>query len=143
MNNEDINNLGDLSRLEKWRLILGEDADNDEDKIVLDNIASGIDKTMESLYGEEAKGALVKSSPKTLMAISPFTPETASCTLSEIGCENPNTTPGKAFSNSPCIAAISSSFFNPLSHSSLGCKSTKSSMLKKPVGSVPSLGLPF
>ena len=64
MNNEDINNLGDLSRLEKWRLILGEDADNDEDKIVLDNIASGIDKTLESLYGEEAKGGLGKSSPK-------------------------------------------------------------------------------
>jgi hypothetical protein len=33
MNNEDINNLGDLSRLEKWRLILGEDADNDEDDL--------------------------------------------------------------------------------------------------------------
>ena len=82
-----------------------------------------------------------KSLPWILTAMLPFTPETASATLSEIGCEKPKSTPLKS-TNLACISDTSSSLLMERFHSSLGYKSTKNSWLKKPVGSVPSLGRP-
>ena len=80
-----------------------------------------------------------RSEPKILTASSPFTPLTASSMLSAMGWENPQVTPG-IFSTSLSMASMSSSFRprNCGRHSSRGLRSTKYSVLKNPVASVPS-----
>lgn len=55
--------LGKISKLEKWRLVLGKSADA-EDSVPLSGTALGIDETLESLYDAEPKGGLGSSSPK-------------------------------------------------------------------------------
>lgn len=55
--------LGNVSKLEKWRLVLGKSADA-EDSVPLSGTALGIDETLESLYDAEPKGGLGSSSPK-------------------------------------------------------------------------------
>src|SRR5271165_5676466 len=80
-----------------------------------------------------------RSEPNILTASSPFTPLTASSMLSAIGWENPQVTPG-IFSTSSSMASISSSLRprNWGRHSPRGLRSTKYSVLKNPVASVPS-----
>src|ERR1039458_8129045 len=77
------------------------------------------------------------------MASSPLTPLTASSMLSAMGWEKFQMTPG-IFSNWRFMAAISSSLFcwKTGRHCSFCLRSTKYSVLKKPVVSVPSSGLP-
>ena len=72
-----------------------------------------------------------------------MTPLTASSMLSAIGCEKFQSTPG-IFSSSWSIAAISCSLssWKTGRHASFGLRSTKYSVLKKPVVSVPSSGRP-
>jgi len=78
-----------------------------------------------------------------LTASSPFTPLTASSTLSEMGWEKFQPTPG-IFSNSRSMAAIRSSLscLKTGRHSPLGFEVDKVFVLKKPVVSVPSSGRP-
>ena len=54
--------------------------------------------------------------PKTLTEFSPFTPATASSTLSLIICEKLNTTPGKALDSSPLSSSVSASLVKPRGH---------------------------
>ena len=60
---EDKFQLGNLNKLEKWRLILGKES-NPEQDIQLDSVAIGIDNSLEALYGNNAKANLAASSPK-------------------------------------------------------------------------------
>ncbi len=80
--------------------------------------------------------------PMTLTLFPPLMPESASSTLSEIICENPNTTPGNAPCSSSETCSVSFSLVSPRGHSPNGFSGAKSSMLKKPETSVPSSGRP-
>ena len=83
-----------------------------------------------------------RSLPNTLTEFSPFTPETASSTLSLIICEKLKTTPGKAACSSADSSSVSLSLVRPRGHSSKGASGAKSSMFWKPATSVPSSGRP-
>jgi len=63
MQNEELSRLGELNKLEKWRLVLGKDAD-EEKSVTMEGAAMGMDDALDSLYGEDAKGGLGSSSPK-------------------------------------------------------------------------------
>ena len=61
--NEESTILEELSKLEKWRLVLGKSAD-EEEGVPLNGAALGIDETLEALYDSEPKGGLGSSAPK-------------------------------------------------------------------------------
>lgn len=63
MQNEELSQLGELNKLEKWRLVLGKDADENK-SVQMEGAAMGMDDALDSLYGEDAKGGLGSSSPK-------------------------------------------------------------------------------
>ncbi len=69
-----------------------------------------------------------RSGPITLMEFSPLIPLMASSTLSEIICEKPKVTPGKAAASSAESSSVSFSLVIPRGHSSKGFKGAKSSM---------------
>ena len=52
----------DIGHLERWRLILGQQADPEE-SVPLDTGATGMDNVLEALYGGQRKGGLGSSSP--------------------------------------------------------------------------------
>lgn len=59
------NKIENLDRLKKWRLILGEDPDEENnDSYPLDPVAASVDKALDALYGESAKAGLGSSAPK-------------------------------------------------------------------------------
>jgi Mg-chelatase subunit ChlD len=61
----DNNKIEDLNRLKKWRLILGENEEEDsEASYPLDPVAAAVDKALDALYGESAKAGLGSSAPK-------------------------------------------------------------------------------
>jgi Mg-chelatase subunit ChlD len=61
----DNNKIEDLNRLKKWRLILGENAEEEnESSYPLDPIAASVDRALDALYGESAKAGLGSSAPK-------------------------------------------------------------------------------
>jgi Mg-chelatase subunit ChlD len=61
----DNNKIEDLNRLKKWRLILGESAEEENDaSYPLDPVAASVDKALDALYGESAKAGLGSSAPK-------------------------------------------------------------------------------
>ena len=61
----DNNKIEDLNRLKKWRLILGENAEEEnETSYPLDPVAASVDKALDALYGESAKAGLGSSAPK-------------------------------------------------------------------------------
>lgn len=61
----DNNKIEDLNRLKKWRLILGENAEEEnESSYPLDPVAASVDKALDALYGESAKAGLGSSAPK-------------------------------------------------------------------------------
>lgn len=57
-----LENKPDIERLERWRLILGQQADP-EDSVPLDATATGMDNVLEALYGGQRQGGLGSSSP--------------------------------------------------------------------------------
>ena len=81
-----------------------------------------------------------RSLPNTLTEFSPFTPETASSTLSLIICEKLKPTPGKVSCSSLESSSVRLSLVTPRGHSSKGASGAKSSMFWKPATSVPSSG---
>ena len=85
---------------------------------------------------------LSRLSPKIFTAWFTLIPAIASFTLSIIGWEKAQIVPTCFSSSFFCIWPISSSFVRFVFHCSLGYKSTKFSMLKKPLGSEPSSGRP-
>jgi len=61
----DNNKIEDLNRLKKWRLILGENAEEEnESSYPLDPVAASVDRALDALYGESAKAGLGSSAPK-------------------------------------------------------------------------------
>ena len=82
-----------------------------------------------------------RSLPKILIELAPFTPESASSTLSRMSCEKPNVTPGKSAKRSLSSFSIDSRVV-PCRQVSIGSRGTLNSRLKNPVRSVPSSGLP-
>ena len=59
------NKIENLDRLKKWRLILGEEPDEENDaSSPLDPVAASVDKALDALYGESAKAGLGSSAPK-------------------------------------------------------------------------------
>src|SRR5438034_8663562 len=83
-----------------------------------------------------------RSLPYSLIEFSPFTPETASETLSCRYCEKLNSTPGNLSCNCASSCAVNSSLSRVPGHSLLGFKGAKNSALKRPAASVPSSGRP-
>ncbi len=57
-----MENRTDIGHLERWRLILGQQADPEE-SVPLDSGATGMDNVLEALYGGQRKGGLGSSSP--------------------------------------------------------------------------------
>lgn len=57
-----MENNPDIEHLERWRLILGQQADP-EDSVPLDAMATGMDNVLEALYGGQRQGGLGNSSP--------------------------------------------------------------------------------
>ncbi len=57
-----MENKTDISHIERWRLILGRQADPEE-SIPLDSGARGMDNVLEALYGAHRRGGLGSSSP--------------------------------------------------------------------------------
>jgi Mg-chelatase subunit ChlD len=53
----------DDQRLQRWRLILGQEADPDNE-VALPKAAKGMDRVLQALYGDDRKGGLGKSSPQ-------------------------------------------------------------------------------
>jgi hypothetical protein len=59
------NKIEQLDRLKKWRLILGQDSEEEnEESFPLDPVAASVDKALDALYGESAKAGLGSSAPK-------------------------------------------------------------------------------
>lgn len=59
-----MENKEELSKQQKWRLILGKDAESEVDKTPLNSVQTAIDNTLESLYGESSKSGMGGSAPK-------------------------------------------------------------------------------
>src|SRR5229473_3230811 len=83
-----------------------------------------------------------RSLPYNLIEFSPFTPETASETLSCKYCEKLNSTPGNLSCSCPSNCAVSSSLSCVPGHSLTGFNGAKNSALNKHAASVPSSGRP-
>src|SRR3954462_6520440 len=83
-----------------------------------------------------------RSLPYSLIEFSPFTPETASETLSWRYCEKLNSTPGNFSCNCANNCAVSSSLSCASDHSLTGLSGAKNSALNRPAASVPSSGRP-
>ena len=58
------NRIENLDRLKKWRLILGESEEEDNESYPLDPVSAAVDKALDALYGESAKAGLGSSAPK-------------------------------------------------------------------------------
>src|ERR1700709_640702 len=83
-----------------------------------------------------------RSLPYSLIEFSPFTPETASDTLSCRYCEKLNSTPGNLSCNCLSNSAVSSSLSWVPGHWPPGWSGAKNSALNRPAASVPSSGRP-
>ena len=57
-----MENTTDIGPIERWRLILGKQADPEE-SVPLDTATTGMDNVLEALYGGQRKGGLGSSSP--------------------------------------------------------------------------------
>jgi hypothetical protein len=60
----DENKIENLDRLKKWRLILGDNEEDDNESYPLDPVSAAVDKALDALYGESAKAGLGSSAPK-------------------------------------------------------------------------------
>src|SRR5204862_4231603 len=83
-----------------------------------------------------------RSLPYSLVEFSPFTPDTASDTLSCRYCEKLNSTPGNFSCSCVRSCAVSSSFSWVPGHWLTGLSGAKNSALNRPAASVPASGRP-
>ena len=80
--------------------------------------------------------------PMILTELAPFTPDSASSTLSWIYCEKLKPMPGSSSLNSFCSSSVSFSLVRPAGHSSNGFNGANSSTLENGEASLPLSGRP-